>query len=250
MRARTVCRAGGSTLTGMRSRSLPPVLLPLVAAGVAAWYLRSVYRFRDPVRLPQAGPGDVLSPADGTVSFVRRVQGGQVDQVRVPELLNGPDSAPDSGPQNGPGGWLIGVFVGPLDVHYAYQPVSGTVTRVARRDAPAGNAALGGTGAALGFLAGRPADLLGTRGTLENARLSSVTATPFGNVTLTLVAPGGGLRGTTYQQEGDEARAGFKAAFMQEGGLVLLHLPAAFTPSVGVGDRVTGAQTVVASARN
>ncbi|MGM9320734.1 phosphatidylserine decarboxylase [Deinococcus aquaticus] len=226
-------------------------MLPLVAAGVAAWYLRRVYRFRDPVRLPQAGPGDALSPADGTVSFVRRVQGGQVDQVRVPDLLNGPDaSAPGaSGPGAGDG-WLIGVFVGPLDVHYAYQPVSGTVTHVARRDAAAGNVPLAGAGAALGFLAGRAADLLVTRGTLENARLSSVTATPFGDVTLTLVAPGRGLRGVSYQREGDEGRAGFKAAFMQEGGLALLHLPPAFTPSVGVGDRVTGAQTVIASARN
>lgn len=215
-----------------------------MAAGVAAWYLRRVYRFRDPVRLPQAGPGDVLSPADGTVSFVRRVQAGQVEQVRVPDLLNGPDTS-------GAGdGWLIGVFVGPLDVHYAYQPVSGAVTHVARRDAAAGNVPLAGAGAALGLLAGRTADLLVTRGMLENARLSSVTATPFGDVTLTLVAPGRGLRGVSYQREGDEGRAGFKAAFMQEGGLALLHLPPAFTPSVGVGDRVTGAQTVVASARN
>lgn len=222
-----------------------------MAAGVAAWYLRRVYRFRDPVRLPQAGPVDVLSPADGTVSFVRRVQAGQVEQVRVPDLLNGPDaSAPGASAPGAGDGWLIGVFVGPLDVHYAYQPVSGTVTHVARRDAAAGNVPLAGAGAALGFLAGRAADLLVTRGTLENARLSSVTATPFGDVTLTLVAPGRGLRGVSYQREGDEGRAGFKAAFMQEGGLVLLHLPPAFTPSVGVGDRVTGAQTVVASARN
>ena len=220
----------------MRVRSL----LPLVAAGVALWYVRSVYRFRDPVRLPQVGPGEVLSPADGTVSFVRRVQGTQVDGVNVAGLLNVPAAAD---------GWLIGIFVGPLDAHYTYQPVAGAVTQVTHRAAVM-NVPLLGAGAAAGALAGRVPDLLGGRGTLENERLSSVTVTPFGNVTVTLVAPGAGLRATSYQQGGDEGRAGFKAAFLAEGGLVLLHLPGAFTPAVGVGDRVLGAQTVAARADN
>ncbi|MCD0157378.1 MULTISPECIES: phosphatidylserine decarboxylase [unclassified Deinococcus] len=220
----------------MRVRSF----LPLVAAGAALWYVRSVYRFRDPVRLPQVGPGEVLSPADGTVSFVRRVQGTQVDGVNVAGLLNVPEAAD---------GWLVGIFVGPLDAHYTYQPVAGTVTQVTHRAAVL-NVPLLGAGAAAGFLTGRASDLLGGRGTLENERLSSVTVTPFGNVTVTLVAPGAGLRVTSYQQAGDEGRAGFKAAFLEEGGLVLLHLPGAFTPSVGVGERVLGAQTVAARADN
>ncbi|GAA0504693.1 phosphatidylserine decarboxylase [Deinococcus depolymerans] len=220
----------------MRVRSF----LPLVVAGAALWYVRSVYRFRDPVRLPRVGPGEVLSPADGTVSFVRRVQGAQADGVNVAGLLNVPEAAD---------GWLIGILVGPLDAHYVYQPVAGQVARVTHRAAPV-NVPLLGAGAAAGFLAGRVSDLLGARGTLENDRLTSVTVTPFGDVTVTLVAPGAGLRVTAYQQAGDAGRAGFKAAFLEEGGLVLLHLPAAFTPVVGVGERVLGAHTVAARADN
>jgi phosphatidylserine decarboxylase len=65
-------------------------------------------------------------------------------------------------------------------------------------------------------------------------------------VSVTLVAGAGGLNVTPYVRRGDEARAGHKLAFLAEGGLVLLTLPAGAIPQVSVGDRVTGAETVVA----
>lgn len=223
----------------MRLRRL---LLP-IAAGTAVWYLRSVYRFRDPVRLP-AETAAVLSPADGAVSFVRRVE---ADRVRS-DALNAALKVGDllgTGPVQD--GWLLGILVGPLDVHYVYQPVDGQITAT-RHTGSRSNAALFGPGEALSLLAGQPTDLLSGRGTLENERLAVVTDSELGHITTTLVAPGAGLNATAYLKAGDAARAGHKAAFLAEGGLVLLHLPPELTPQVSVGERVVGAQTVVASA--
>lgn len=228
----------------MRLRRL---LFP-IAAGTAVWYLRSVYRFRDPVRVPPDGSGTVLSPADGVVSFVRRVEGGRVQS----EALHAALKAEDLLGQHLPGtaaqdGWLLGIFMGPLDVHYVYQPVTGPVTDV-QHTGSRSDMALLGPGEALGFLAGQPANLLARRGTLENERLSFVTQTGAGRVTVTLVAPGAGLKATSYLKQGDVdmASAGHKAAFLAEGGLVLLHLPPELAPQVSVGERVVGAQTVAA----
>ncbi|MFK7602204.1 phosphatidylserine decarboxylase [Deinococcus sp. SM5_A1] len=223
----------------MRLRRL---LLP-IAAGTAVWYLRSVYRFRDPVRVPPTGPGVVLSPADGVVSFVRRVQDGKIQSdalnaaLKVGDLLGSAAAAQD--------GWLMGIFIGPLDVHYVYQPLAGQVTDVQHTESRS-DVALLGPSEALSMLAGQPTDLLGGRGTLENERLSFVTQGEAGQVAVALVAPGAGLNATSYLKGGDQASAGHKAAFLAEGGLVLLFLGAELTPQVSVGERVVGAQTVIA----
>lgn len=218
-------------------------VLPLAAAGAAAWYVRRVHRFRDPVRVPEAVDA-VLSPSDGTVCFVRRV----TDALVSGDALQGPLSAEALMGVPVTDGWLLGVYVGPLDVHYTYQPAGGLITRVQHQGSRV-NVPLTDAASVARLALGQPADLLGSRGTLENERLSAVTRTAHGDVTMTVVAPGAGLQATPYLREGDQGRAGYKAAFLAEGGLVLLHLPVELMPQVTVGERVLGAQTVVARAR-
>ncbi|WP_216318264.1 phosphatidylserine decarboxylase [Deinococcus aestuarii] len=216
---------------------LPRLILPLAALGAAVWYVRGVRRYRDPIRIPPQDAGAVLSPADGLVCFVRRIENGE---VRV-ETLAAPLGARDLTGADVREGWLVGLHVGPLDVHFAYVPVSGTATGVehlgSRLNAPLGSP---------GLLLGLPADLLGTRGAVENERHTTTLTAANGDVSVTFVAGAGGLNATTYLRRGDEARAGHKLAFLGEGGLVLLTLPAGATPQVSVGDRVTGAETVLA----
>ncbi|SEJ00784.1 phosphatidylserine decarboxylase [Deinococcus reticulitermitis] len=213
------------------SRRLP--LLAALAAG--AWYLRGVYRFRDPVRLPPQEPGSVLSPADGLAAFVKRTQNGAVDGVAMTELL---------GPGEHAAGWLLGVFVGPLDVHYIYAPLGGRVAAAARQEGGRSPVPLG---AAAQLLAGRPVNLLGTPAAQGNERFTlTVQAEGGPSVTVALVAPGAGLNATTYLEAGQTVRQGNKAAFLAEGGLVLVALPETLIPQVSVGERVTGAQTVLA----
>lgn len=208
-------------------------LLAALAAGV--WYLRSVYRFRDPVRLPaQTGPGAVLSPADGLVSFVRRIEGGEVEGLKVAELLGTAQQE----------GWLLGLFVGPLDVHFTYAPVEGTVLDAGHKPGQSLGVPLAD---AAQMLLGRAADLLESDALARNERYSYAVQQPDGRtLTVGLVGSGRGLKATTYLSEGQSVRQGNKAAFLAEGGLVLLALPAGLTPQVSVGERVRGAETVMA----
>ncbi|WP_309572873.1 phosphatidylserine decarboxylase, partial [Deinococcus sp.] len=200
-------------------------LLPLAAAGLAALYVRRVHRFRDPVRVLTAPDSHVVSPADGVVCFVRRVTDGSVqagpgDTPVAMEALLG-TAAGD--------GWLLGIMVGSLDVHYTYQPVSGKVGTVQHHTGQA-NSALLNPLASVGLLAGRPANVLATRAMLENERMSVTLHAETGDVTVAVVAPGASLDAMPYLKEGDRARAGYKLAFLPQGGLVLLHLPTHLTP--------------------
>ena len=208
-------------------------LLAALAAGV--WYFRSVYRFRDPVRLPATqDAGAILSPADGLVSFVRRIEGGEVGGLNVAELLGTPQT----------GGWLLGLFVGPLDVHFSYAPVGGTVLYAGHK-AGTGNVHLPPLDTAQ-LVTGRAVDVLGSAALRGNERYSYALEREDGAIlTVGLVAPGTGLHATTYLDEGQSVRQGNKAAFLAEGGLVLLALPEHLTPQVSVGERVRGAETVV-----
>lgn len=92
-------------------------------------FWRFFWFFRDPERTPPAGDG-ILSPADGFVVYVRRVERGEVPiavkgkkQIRLKEI-NG--LAPEF-----EDGWLIGIFMSVLDVHVNRIPIDGHV--VARR---------------------------------------------------------------------------------------------------------------------
>ncbi|WP_162865357.1 phosphatidylserine decarboxylase [Deinococcus wulumuqiensis] len=213
-----------------------PRRFPLLAAFAAGvWYLRSVYRFRDPVRLPATQDGGaILSPADGLVSFVRRIEGGRADGLSVAELLGTPQQE----------GWLLGIFTGPLDVHFTYAPAEGTVLSAGRK--PGERAAVPVSDAAQ-LLAGRAVNLLGSAAVRGNERYSYAVQGEGGQVvTVGLITPGAGLNATTYLDEGQTVRQGNKAAFLAEGGLVLLALPQSVTPQVSVGERVRGAETVVA----
>ncbi len=70
------------------------------------------YFFRDPERTIPAGPGLVVSPADGRVMI----------------------SGPSDGRWSPPGSWKqITIFLSPLDVHMNRTPVEGRVTRVEYR---------------------------------------------------------------------------------------------------------------------
>lgn len=89
--------------------------------------------FRDPVRHPPAGRV-IVSPADGIVLYKRRVEKHELPspikrgvQVKLEEWIGRVECAGD--------GWLVGIYMTPLSVHFNRAPVPGCVTGVVPRPA-------------------------------------------------------------------------------------------------------------------
>jgi phosphatidylserine decarboxylase len=78
---------------------IPGLILMLVLAGF----------FRDPTRKIPTGPGDVVSPADGTITEIRT------------------NTNPEAGPENGT---CISIFLSVFNVHVNRSPFSGTVESI------------------------------------------------------------------------------------------------------------------------
>jgi phosphatidylserine decarboxylase len=112
------------------------------AAALAGGYLywRYVWFFRNPGRMPPPGEG-ILSPADGTVVYARKLKPGE-DVVtikkgvhaRVTDILKDDFALPKL---------IIGVFMSPLDVHYNRAPLGGHIRFVRHYPASGRNLNMG-----------------------------------------------------------------------------------------------------------
>ena len=99
-------------------------LIAALAAAAAYLFWRRVWFFRNPARLPPQREG-VVSAADGTVVYVKKVASGEPVisikrglSARLADILHEDEDLPKL---------LVGVFMSPFDVHYNRAPVSGTV---------------------------------------------------------------------------------------------------------------------------
>lgn len=116
------------------------VLLVSAVLAVGYLYWRHVWFFRNPPRTAPSEPG-VLSPADGTIVYVRKVEPGE-DVVVIKQGLRATVKdiarADDGGAK-----LVIGIFMSPLDVHYNRAPLHGTIDFTRRHPASEGNAHMG-----------------------------------------------------------------------------------------------------------
>jgi phosphatidylserine decarboxylase len=108
-----------------------------VAAGVGAavaganWFLRKVWFYRDPLRVPPPDPNLILAPCDGKVVYIRPVSAdGTVFAEKLGRAIPITEITRADWDGVSPEGWLIGVYMSPLDVHYNYAPIAGTVRRI------------------------------------------------------------------------------------------------------------------------
>ena len=99
------------------------ILLPLtVLSGYLYW--RYVWFFRNPLRVPPPGEG-IVSPADGTVVYVSKVEPRQeVIMIKqgLPATLTDIVREDLATPKI-----LIGIFMSPFSVHYNRAPLSGKI---------------------------------------------------------------------------------------------------------------------------
>lgn len=122
--------AGALVGAGVRGANwtLIPTLAVVAGAELAVYLGAILYRFyRDPERTPPADPQAVVSPADGTVIYVRRLPPGSLLRSEkrgaqlVLEELNGSSLATQEL-------WQIGISMVFTDVHVNRAPMAGAVT--------------------------------------------------------------------------------------------------------------------------
>lgn len=108
------------------------------AAMFAGW--RYVWFFRDPPRTPPPQAG-LVSPADGTVVYVKRAAPGEKVWVikeglaaSVEDILREDVESPKL---------VIGVFMSPFDVHYNRAPLDARIAFIRRHPGRGGNAHMG-----------------------------------------------------------------------------------------------------------
>ncbi|HAD13419.1 MAG TPA: phosphatidylserine decarboxylase [Saprospirales bacterium] len=146
------------------------------------------WRFWLPLRNPerQPPPGDgFLSPADGYVVYVRRVERGQIPiaikqrrEIPLEELAACPSL-------QGASGWLMGVYMTAFSVHHNRVPLSGEVLEIQRV-----NAGKNRTMARLStrLLSGRQPYAEDCDYLIENDRVTMVVATGGSYYALTQIA--------------------------------------------------------------
>ena len=113
------------------------MIAALLALALAGGYLswRYFWFFRDPQRNPPTAPG-LLSPADGTVVYVKRVQPGEpVIAIKQGVAATVTDIMGEDFDQ---AKLVIGIFMSPFDVHYNRAPQSGTVGFIHRHPSRGG----------------------------------------------------------------------------------------------------------------
>jgi phosphatidylserine decarboxylase len=113
--------------------------LILVLLG-AFLYWRHVWFFRNPPRQPPVAAG-ILSPADGTVVYVKRVAPGEDVVVikeglaaKIEDILKQDEAAPKI---------VVGIFMSPFDVHYNRAPLTGRVSMIGHHPAEGENLYMG-----------------------------------------------------------------------------------------------------------
>lgn len=100
---------------------------------VAVLYLRKVWFYRDPVRECPREDGAIISPADGQVIYIKPFRNGEV----VSEKLGRPIRVEEITrlPAFGDRGWIVGIYMSPLDVHFNYSPAAARVEEMVHTQA-------------------------------------------------------------------------------------------------------------------
>lgn len=182
----------------------------LIAPGAAAiLVLFMVYFFRDPERRIPDDASLVLSPADGRVIEIERVEGDTF---------------------MGSAATRVSIFLNIFDVHIQRAPLTGVV-------------------GAYTYHPGGYAVAWHEKASEENERATLGLHTEAGAVVVRQIAGLVARRIVTYPRQGDSVRAGQRIGLIRFGSRVELLVPEGWPITASTGDRVRGGETVLATVR-
>lgn len=215
------------------------------------WFLRTIWFHRDPDHT-QTEQDDRLirSPVYGRVAYIRRITDASVESEKIGERIPVRDITHEDWPPDCPdgSGWLIGIAMTAIDVHFQYAPVAGTVVSI--RHFPTGrNLPMFDFWEYLRITYFRRAvQLFAKRYTFVNERQTMWIAGRLVKVGLVLIADKFVDKITTFIQAGQSVPAGGKLSFIGRGSqvdVVICGHPD-LTLLVKEGDPVYGPRTVLA----
>lgn len=208
-------------------------------------FVRKVWFYRDPVRAPDEKGRVILAPADGKVIYVKEVKDGQVTSEKLGEKIPLTELAKIELEEKD--GWLIGIYMSPLDVHFNYAPIAGKVERIFYYRAKT-NLPMVDLWEYFNFMVLRKAvDLFGKKYHLENERNTILMRGSDLILAMAEIADKFVNKISCYIKEGDELKIGQKISFIERGSQVdLIIFKTDVEINVKFDDQVYGGKTVVA----
>lgn len=186
---------------------LPRMALWPIAIALACLLGVVVWFFRVPKRPDASDDALVLSPCDGKVVVIEEVL--ETEYFKDQRIQ-------------------VSIFMSPLNVHVNYHPINGVTTF--RK-----------------YHKGKYLVAWHPKSSTDNERCTVVVAHPvYGEVLVRQIAGALARRICTYPRPGDAVEQGSELGFIKFGSRVDLFLPLSTQVQVRIGDKVKGAETIIA----
>jgi len=210
---------------GLHIAIIMVLLVPGLTPGLAFGY--TMIRFwRTPMRRVRAGEDEIISPADGNVIYIKKIEAGNVpvsikngrafrlNELTKTDLLDTPC-------------WLIGINMTPFDVHKNCSPIDGTIVLTEHYNGK--------------FLSLKEADAL-----VDNERNTYVIQNKKLKIGVIQIASRLVRRIDVYVKQEQEVKRGDWLGMIRFGSQVDVILPVNYVPVVSVGQQVYAATSVIA----
>jgi len=197
-------------LSGLFYFEVPKIVLWIVGSASAIVFVLFAQFFRIPKRVPTGGAGDVISPSDGKVVVIEKVNESEYfKDERI----------------------QVSVFMSPLNVHCQWTPMAGLVKYAKYH-----------TGKYL--VAWHP------KSSLENERTTLVIEGERGEVLFRQIAGAVARRIRYYIKPGQVLTRGQEVGFIKFGSRIDIFLPLNANIQVNLDDNVTGRETIIATLKD
>lgn len=230
-------------------RRILKILFPLAALwGLTVLFLQRIWFYRDPIRISPNDPELVISPCDGQVVYIRRIEDGTIYSEKLGERIDINEITKADWP-NGDvegEGWIIGIYMSPLDVHFNYAPIVADVKGIVHTQTSLNLPMVDlWEYIQLTYLR-KVVDLFAKRYELENERQTVFLENAKLRIAMVEIADKFVNKISTYVAEGDRVRAGQKISFIERGSQVdLVIFGDSIDFLVEVGQQVYGGLTPI-----
>ena len=203
------------------------IVLNMVMVPVMLILITLIRFYRVPFRKTNAKADDIISPADGNIIYIKRVEAGDVpitikngeisklEELTNTDILNTPC-------------WLIGINMTPFDVHKNAAPISGKIVLNKHFD-------------------GKYLSLKEAKAEIENERNTLVIDNGKFKVGIVQIASKKVRRIVTYYKEGEDIKRGEWFGIIKFGSQVDVIIPVNYQVNINLKDQVYAGKTIIAT---